>query len=180
MLNSTTAIDSNTVPHFSEGTTANPNKSSSKVGQSFLDRRSGLTLNDAKIDSLVELEPRRRLVARISRNVSVGQLPDPFLLARDRPTLSDAGFADAEMLIVRPGELVVKITIDARKGCAGFGGVHVYTDDVDVLGTREPAPDAIYRVAILRLIRTPEHEDLGIGRDCIVISSPGRDEFHLR
>ena len=148
---------------------------SSKVRQRLRNRGSRLALDDAEIHPFVILKPRRRHVTRISRNVRVRKLFDPSLFIRDGTAVCNARLADAEMLVVPLGERVVEVTVSAGEGGAG-ARIVVDTDDVDVVGAREPAVEVGHRVHV----RGPEHEDFGVARDRGVHSLPGRDEVRLR
>lgn len=149
--------------------------SSSKVTQRFRDSRLRLALNNPKINPLIKLKPRRRFIARISRDVGICKLRDPRFLIRNRPTVVDAGFANAEMLAVPIGESVMKGTVSAGE-CGSWIGVVVHADNVDVIGSGPPAVQDIDCSHIGRL----EYEDLGVGCDCIMNDLPCLDEFGLR
>lgn len=153
----------------------NPTAPSCKIRQRLRNRRRRLALNDAEIHPLVILKPRRRLIARISRNVAVRQLRDPGFPVRDGPTVGGAGFADAEVLAVLLGEAVVEGAVSAGESGAGVG-VDVHADDVDVVGTGPPAVEVGDRV----FVWGPEHEDFGVAGDGGADSLPGCDEFRLR
>ena len=95
--------------------------SSSEIRQRLRHRPRRLPLNDAKIiPSFIILEPRRRLIARIRRNVRVSQLLDPRLLVR-HGVVPRTRFPDAEMLVVRLCESVVEGAVGAGEGGAGPG-----------------------------------------------------------
>ena len=149
--------------------------SSSKVRQRFRNRCSRLALNDAEIHSFVILKPRRRLVARIIRNVGIRKLLNPGFFIRDRAAVRSAGFADAEVLVVPFRKRIVEVTVGVVKGGVG-AGIDIYTDNVDVVWAREPALKSLNRV----IVWGPEHEDLGVACDCSMHPLPRCYKVRLR